>query len=135
MSAISPADERSVRAASPEEVRSGGGLMIAGANFLSALVPLIAIMLLWEVAVRLSDVPPAILPPLSSIFKAIAKMVYEGTLWGDISATLYRLIKSAVAGMVIGTILGVLMGYFRIWERALVVPMKQSPAQPCSRWR
>ena len=123
MSAISPADERPVSTTSPEEVRSGGGLMIVAANFLSALIPLIVIMLLWEVAVRMSHVPPAILPPLSSIFKAIAKMAYEGTLWGDISATLYRLIKSAVAGMFIGTILGVLMGYFRLWERALIVPM------------
>ena len=69
-------------------------MMIAGANFLSALVPLIAIMVLWEVAVRLSNVPPAILPPLSGIFKAIVKMAYEGTLWGDISATLYRLSRA-----------------------------------------
>ena len=123
MSVVSPTDQRSISAASPEQVRSGGGLMIAAGNFLSALIPLIAIMLLWEVAVRLSHVPPAILPPLSSIFKAIAKMAYEGTLWGDVSATLYRLIKSVVAGMIAGTILGVLMGYFRLWERALVVPM------------
>jgi ABC-type nitrate/sulfonate/bicarbonate transport system permease component len=123
MSVMSPTDQRSISAASPEEVRSGGGLVVAGANFLSALVPLIAIMLLWEVAVRFSNVPPAILPSLSSIFKAIIRMAYEGTLWGDISATLYRLIKSVVAGMIAGTILGVLMGYFRLWERALVVPM------------
>lgn len=123
MTTLSPADANPMHVASPEEVRSGGGLMIAAANFLSALVPLIAIMLLWEVAVRLSHVPPAILPPLSSIFKGIAKMAYEGTLWGDISATLYRLIKSVVFGMIFGTILGVLMGYFKLWERALIVPM------------
>lgn len=123
MSTVSPAGLRPVNAASPEEVRSGGGLMIAAGNFLSALIPLIAIMLLWEVAVRLSHVPPAVLPPLSSIFKAIATMAYEGTLWNDVAATLVRLIKSAVAGMIIGTVLGVLMGYFRLWERALVVPM------------
>jgi ABC-type nitrate/sulfonate/bicarbonate transport system permease component len=123
MSTVSPAGLRSVNAASPEEVRSGGGLMIAASNFLSALIPLIAIMLLWEVAVRLSHVPPAVLPPLSSIFKAIVTMAYEGTLWNDVAATLVRLIKSAVAGMIIGTVLGVLMGYFRLWERALVVPM------------
>jgi len=82
MTTLNPADANPMHVASPEEVRAGGGLMIAAANFLSALVPLIAIMLLWEVAVRLSHVPPAILPPLSSIFKGIAKMAYEGTLWG-----------------------------------------------------
>ncbi len=128
MSVVTPADEQPVRAASrdpasPEEVRSGGGWALATGNLLSTVIPLIGIMVVWEVAVRLSNVPPAILPPLSNIFLAIWKMAYSGTLWVDIGATLGRLIKSAIAGMIIGTLLGVLMGYFRLWERALVAPM------------
>lgn len=109
--------------ASPEEVRSGGGLMVASGNLLATVIPIVVIMLLWELAVRLSNVPAAILPPLSNIFAAIFKMAYEGTLWGDIAATLLRLIKSCIAGMIVGTVLGILMGYFRLWERALVAPM------------
>ncbi len=97
--------------------------MAASGNFLSTVIPIIGIMLLWELAVRLSHVPPAILPPLSNIFLAIWKMAYDGTLWQDIGATLGRLIKSVVLGMFFGTLLGVLMGYFRLWERALVAPM------------
>lgn len=123
MSIASPVEGRSVNAASPEEVRSGGGLMIASGNFLATIIPVICIMLLWELAVRVSNVPPAILPPLSHIFAAIGKMAYEGTLWGDIAATLGRLVKSCIFGMLVGTVLGVLMGYFRLWERALVAPM------------
>jgi ABC-type nitrate/sulfonate/bicarbonate transport system permease component len=123
MSIANPAEGRPANTASPEEVRSGGGLTIASGNLLATVIPIIVIMLLWELAVRVSNVPPAILPPLSHIFAAIYKMAYEGTLWGDISATLVRLIKSCVAGMIIGTVLGVLMGYFRLWERALVAPM------------
>ena len=114
---------RTAKSISPEEVRSGGGLMIAAGNLLSTIIPIICIMLVWEVAVRLSNVPPAVLPPLSSIFSAIWKMAYEGTLAHDIGATLLRLVKSAVVGMVVGTFLGILMGYFRLWERALVAPM------------
>jgi ABC-type nitrate/sulfonate/bicarbonate transport system permease component len=121
MSVVTP--ERDAAAASPEETRSGGGLMAASGNFLSTVIPIIAIMLLWEVAVRLSHVPAAILPPLSNIFVAIWRMAYEGTLWHDIAATLGRLVKSCVAGMIVGTLLGVLMGYFRLWEKALVAPM------------
>jgi len=114
--------ERHAAADPMEEVRSGGALMVAS-NVLTTVVPILGIMLLWEVAVRLSHVPPAILPPLSNIFLAIWTMAYEGTLWRDVSATLSRLIKSAVLGMFFGTIIGVLMGYFRWWERALVAPM------------
>jgi ABC-type nitrate/sulfonate/bicarbonate transport system permease component len=123
MTVTTPMEERRASAVSPEEVRSGGGLMVASGNFLSTIIPVVGIMLLWEVAVRLSHMPPAILPPLSNIFAAIAKMAYEGTLWTDIAATLGRLVKSCVAGMVVGTLLGVLMGYFRLWEKALIAPM------------
>lgn len=121
MSAVTP--ERHAAAASLEEVRSGGALMAASGNFLSTVIPIFGIMLLWELTVRLSHVPPAILPPLSNIFLAIWRMAYEGTLWQDVGATLGRLIKSAMLGMFFGTLLGVLMGYFRLWERALVAPM------------
>ena len=121
MSAVTP--ERHAAAASLEEVRSGGALMAASGNFLSTVIPIFGIMLLWELAVRLSHVPPAILPPLSNIFLAIWRMAYEGTLWQDVAATLGRLIKSTMLGMFFGTLLGVLMGYFRLWERALVAPM------------
>jgi ABC-type nitrate/sulfonate/bicarbonate transport system permease component len=107
----------------PDEVRSGGGIMIAFENALATIVPIVVVMLLWEAAVRLSQVPPAILPSLGNIFAAIAKMAYEGTLWTDIAATLGRLVKSVVVGIVLGTLLGVLMGYFRLWEKALVAPM------------
>lgn len=112
-----------VRPAPPEEVRSGGAVTLAVVNLLSTVVPLVCIMALWEVAVRFSHVPPAVLPPLSNIFAAIWKMAYEGTLAQDVSATLLRLIKSAGIGMMAGTVLGILMGYFRRWERVLVAPM------------
>ncbi len=120
--AASP-DSRLATAPSPEEVRSGGGLTAAVKNILSAVVPLIVILLLWELAVRFSGMPEAILPPVSSIFAAIWNMAVEGTLWSDVSATLARLFKSAFIGIAVGTVLGVLMGYFKIWERALVSPM------------
>jgi taurine transport system permease protein len=132
MSVATPTEERHASAAAPErpttsaaveEIRTGGALLAASSSLLSTVLPIVAIMVLWELAVRLSNVPPAILPPLSDIFAAIWNMAYTGTLWSDIGATLGRLVKSAVAGMIIGTVIGVLMGYFKIWERALVSPM------------
>lgn len=123
MTMTNPAILHATKPPSPEEVRSGGGLMIASANILATIVPLVCIMLLWELAVRLSNVPPAVLPPLSNIFAAIWKMAYEGTLVHDVAATLFRLIKSTVVGIIAGTFIGMLMGYFRLWERALVAPM------------
>lgn len=123
MAIASPIQEPHTNAELTEEIRVGGGWSVVIENVLWTIVPLACIMLLWEIAVRLSHVPPAVLPPLSKIFAAIAKMAYDGTLLQDIAATLYRLIKSTTVGIVVGTVLGLLMGYFRLWEKFLVAPM------------
>lgn len=114
---------RLAHVASPEELRTGGGLTASAKNVAFTVLPIVVIMLAWEVAVRLSNMPAAILPPLSSIFAAIWTMGIDGTLWIDVWSTLRRLFESAFIGIVAGTILGVLMGYFRIWERMLIAPM------------
>ncbi len=114
---------RLAHVASPEEIRTGGGLTASAKNVAYTVLPIVVIMLAWELAVRLSDMPPAILPPLSSIFAAIWSMTLDGTLFQDVWATLRRLFESAFIGIAAGTILGVLMGYFRIWKRMLIAPM------------
>lgn len=123
MAMLSSETGRLARVTSPDEIRSGGGIAASAKNLAFTVLPIVAIMIVWEVAVRLSHMPDAILPPLSKIFVAIWTMAYEGTLWVDIGSTLSRLFESAILGIVIGTIIGVLMGYFKIWERMLVAPM------------
>jgi ABC-type nitrate/sulfonate/bicarbonate transport system permease component len=114
---------RLANVASPDEIRQGGGMASSAKNLAYTILPIVVIMLAWEVAVRLSHMPAAILPPLSSIFVAIWGMAIDGTLWTDVGSTLWRLIQSAFIGIIVGTILGVLMGYFKLWERLLIAPM------------
>lgn len=123
MAMLSSETGRLARVTTPDEIRSGGGIAASAKNLAFTVLPIVAIMIVWEVAVRLSHMPDAILPSLSKIFVAIWTMAYEGTLWVDIGSTLSRLFESAIIGIVIGTIIGVLMGYFKIWERMLVAPM------------
>lgn len=108
---------------SPESVRVGGGWLRIGSNTLITLAPIAIIMLLWELIARFSGLPVAIFPPLSDIFHAIYELAVDGFLWKDISSTLSRLFKSVVVGIVVGTFLGACMGYFKLWEKALVAPM------------
>jgi ABC-type nitrate/sulfonate/bicarbonate transport system permease component len=114
---------RLAHVASPDEIRSGGGLTSSAKNVAFTVLPILVIVVGWEVLVRVSNMPVAILPPLSNIFAATWAMAIEGTLWLDIGATLRRLFESAIIGIIAGTMLGVLMGYFKIWERMLIAPM------------
>lgn len=119
----SAAEGRLAQLPSPEQVRSGGGLLASAKNVLSVVLPICVIMLLWELVSRYGGMPRALLPPLSDIFSAIYRMAAQGLLWSDLAGTLGRLFKSVFFGIVIGTILGVLMGYFKIWERMLAAPL------------
>jgi ABC-type nitrate/sulfonate/bicarbonate transport system permease component len=114
---------RLARLPSPEEVHTGGGVGRAVSNVLAVAIPIAVILAIWELAVRLGNVPPALLPPLSEVITAIYRLWARGLLWADIASTTWRLLQSVAAGIVVGTLLGMLMGYFRLWERALVAPM------------
>jgi ABC-type nitrate/sulfonate/bicarbonate transport system permease component len=69
-------------------------------------------------------------PPLEDIFRALGKMVVEGTLLRDLQATFARLAVSVVIGAAAGTVLGALMGSVRAWERAFVGPINFLLAVP-----
>src|SRR5690606_7308876 len=115
--------ERQAQPASPEQIRSGGGFLSSGKNILSLVLPIGVIFLAWELMARFSDVPQALLPPISDIVAAIVDQAQRGFLLADISGTLIRLFKSVFIGIAAGTVLGILMGYFKIWERMLAAPL------------
>jgi len=117
------ADTRVARIASPEEVRAGGGMRAALVNLVYLAIPIVVLMVVWELVARLSGLPPALLPPVSAIFGAIVRLTEEGLLLNDILASLTRLFKSVFIGAVAGTAIGVLMGYFKVAERLLAAPL------------
>jgi ABC-type nitrate/sulfonate/bicarbonate transport system permease component len=123
MALATPHSGRLARTTAPDEIHTGGGFAALATNLAYTICPIMVMMLGWELAVRVSHVPEAILPPLSNIFLAIWDQALRGTLWLDISSTLGRLFESAIIGIIVGTIIGMMMGYFKIWERILIAPM------------
>lgn len=116
-------DSRLASVLSPEEVRVGGGVAASVRNLFFLAAPIVVLLAAWELAARLSGMPEALLPPVSSIFAALVRLADQGLLWADIGASLRRLLESVIVGAVAGTLIGVLMGYFRIWERVLSAPL------------
>lgn len=84
-----------------------------------AALPMVAFLVVWELATRFGGISPAVLPPVSAVALALWHAALSGTLFQDIAATFGRLAESVFPGAVIGTVLGTLMGYSRFWERLM----------------
>lgn len=98
--------------------------LVAQARALAEVgVPIVVILTLWELMARFGGMPPSLFPPLEAIHGALMKMLADGHLAADLTGTFTRLFKSVAIGVVVGTMIGTCMGYFRLCERALVVPM------------
>jgi ABC-type nitrate/sulfonate/bicarbonate transport system permease component len=107
---------------------SGAGRRVADVVYV--VTPVLACAIAWEVIARSSGLPKVLFPPLEDIFRALGKMVVEGTLLRDLQATFTRLAVSVVIGAAVGTVLGALMGSVRAWERAFVGPINVLLAVP-----
>ena len=79
-------------------------------NALQHLMLLAAILLLWEAAVRLFDVPQIVLPTPSSILQALIGLLGSSTFYRHLVVTLGEILAGFGLGAVGGTVLGVVIG-------------------------
>jgi ABC-type nitrate/sulfonate/bicarbonate transport system permease component len=82
---------------------------------------LLILMLAWELAARWNLLNPLIVPPLSRIFASFAALVFSGDIPLQILASLKRAAAGYALAAAVFVPLGILMGLFDIWRRALEV--------------
>ncbi|WP_398480469.1 ABC transporter permease [Tardiphaga sp.] len=73
---------------------------------LSALVPFLAVLVVWQFASATGAVSPDFLPSPVRVLAAIADLIQEGEIFADLLTTLV----TAVVGFAIGTVLGIVLG-------------------------
>jgi ABC-type nitrate/sulfonate/bicarbonate transport system permease component len=73
----------------------------------------IALLMLWEIAVRTSLLDARFFPAPSTIFAVLIKLLESGQLWDNTWASLKRLFWGMVFGGIPALVLGVLMGLYR----------------------
>ncbi len=73
----------------------------------ASLVAFVVLIALWELAVRTGFVSELFLPAPSEVVTALRAMIEDGTLWQNLSASLFRL----GVGWVLGTIVGIAAGF------------------------
>ena len=108
-----------------EDMRRATALPGSGLRFAKSaaygLLPVIGILIFWEITTRLEIFPPIIFPPISAVASSLYDMTVTGTLLVDVAGTFRRLTISVVFGSVIGVALGAAMGYFGVVEK-IVAP-------------
>ena len=84
--------------------------------------PLLLLAAVWEAAPRVGLANPEILPPLSTVLRALVGLVKDGDLAYHGWSSLLNLVAGLGLGIVVGVVLGVLMAWYRPIE-ALVNPL------------
>ena len=76
-------------------------------------LPLLLLAVAWELIARLELVSSSALPPLSSVIAAWIELIRSGELLTNGASSLYRGAAGLGLSIVVGTILGILMAWWR----------------------
>ncbi len=74
------------------------------------LLPLVVLVIVWEAAVRITQVHPGVFPGVGAVMKAGAESIRDGSLWMHVGASMGRVMLGTVLAILVGVPLGVLMG-------------------------
>lgn len=91
---------------------------------LGSIIPIILIIV-WEILSNAGILPANMLPAPSVILQKIYSMILDGTLWGHIGITLYRVFAGFFIGTIVAVIFGSIVGFFRLAEQ-LIDPLLQA---------
>jgi NitT/TauT family transport system permease protein len=82
-------------------------------------VAILVVLVTWELLPRLHLVEPAFLPPISVVVATGWELVRSGELLNHVQASLARALVGFVLSIVFGVPLGLLMGWYKGFERAV----------------
>jgi sulfonate transport system permease protein len=98
------------------------------------LVLPVGIALTWEIIVRLGLSDGRLVPPPSRLFATIADLARSGELMRHIVATLTRVAAGFGLGVISGTVLGAISGYWSLARRLLDPTVQALRAIPSIAW-
>jgi ABC-type nitrate/sulfonate/bicarbonate transport system permease component len=110
------------------ERRSGGVRALLGADAAVRLLAGCAILVVWEVVVRVMA-PPFVARP-SGIAVALPAVVASAAFWGDVGATLRAVFEGLAIASVSGTLVGLAMGRIRWCDRLFEIYVSGFFAMP-----
>src|SRR5579872_2981429 len=100
---------------------------------LGLLLP-VGLALAWEIIVRLGLSNGRLMPPPTKLFATIAELARSGELTRHIVATLTRVAAGFGLGVIAGTLLGAVSGYWDLMRRLLDPTVQALRAIPSIAW-
>lgn len=98
--------------------------------------PVMLLAVLWEAAVRMGLVSATLLPPFSEVLSSLARLFSHGAIFDHGWISLVRLATGLTAAIVVGVLLGLFMGTWRLAHLVfqpflnLLYPMPKSALIP-----
>lgn len=74
------------------------------------VLPLIALVVLWEIVVRAFDVNPRIFPGVGAVGAAALESIADGSLLTHVAASMWRVLVGTVLALVVAIPMGIAMG-------------------------
>ena len=96
------------------------------------LISPVVILLIWETASRTGLVAPYMLPAPTQILHTLFILIARGELIPHILVSLMRSLIGFVAGSALGIIIGIMMGWSRLFEDLADIPLQALRAVPKS---
>lgn len=100
---------------------------------LGLLLP-VGLALGWEIIVQLGLSNGRLVPPPSILFATIAELAQSGELARHVAATLWRVLTGFALGVLAGTVLGAIAGYWDLARRLLDPTVQALRAIPSLAW-
>jgi NitT/TauT family transport system permease protein len=104
--------------------RRAGGFRIGGevsrAVYLATSIAVFAALFaMWWVATASGMIKPIFLPSPGAVWRKMAELAVNGTLWQDAGVSIYRMLTGFVIASAMAIPIGVMIGCFRLWEAAI----------------
>ncbi|MFC7370212.1 ABC transporter permease [Fictibacillus iocasae] len=102
-------------------------------SWLGLIIPVL-LLAGWEIASSRGLFEAHLLPAPSAVLERVAAMVAEGTLYGHIGITLYRVFIGFAIGTASALVIGSLVGYWRLAEQLLDSLLQAFRSIPSLAW-
>lgn len=93
-------------------------------RFMNIIIALVAVIVIWQGAIWLTDIEEALFPPPLTVAQAIVSLIADGSLFEHLNISMFRFLTGYLSAAIIAILLGLFLGRMtRLWN--IVDPIVQ----------